>query len=139
MSQRENLEAITDKLIDIFEVKSPPVPIETILQSPRNDMWDMVDVTQLSGTFRAFTDPFSPRMSLARMLARHVVNCDWGTANNLPQIVKTEDDMRAFARMLTMPLSLISNLSVAAKNPTAMAMQFEVPEEDARLRLAEVE
>jgi hypothetical protein len=40
--------------------------------------------------------------------------------------------------MLVMPRAMIESLNKASRNPTTMSMQFEVPEEDARLRLQEL-
>jgi hypothetical protein len=40
--------------------------------------------------------------------------------------------------MLVMPSTMVKALSSGARTPTAMSMHFEVPEEDARLRLDEL-
>jgi hypothetical protein len=132
------LEAAAAELIAAFDVSLPPVPVESMLQHPKAGMWDQVDITQLSGTFLSVRDQYSPRMSLARLLARHVVVSPWGTARNLQGMLKDDSLLRTFARMLVMPRSMVDTLSSGARNPTTMSMHFEVPEDDARQRLHEL-
>jgi hypothetical protein len=132
------LEACTAALLEAFNITAPPVPIESMLQRPLPGMWEQVDVTQLSGTFLSMKSQYSPRMSLARLLARHVTVCPWGKERNLLPVLKNDDLLRVFARMLIMPRGMIEGLSSGARNPTAMSMHFEVPEEDARQRLQDV-
>lgn len=131
------LESIASELIDTFEINAPPIPIESMLQHPKADMWEEVNILQLSYGFLV-KETYSPRMSLARLLARHVVESDWGKLRNAPDLLSSEEDLYRFARMLIMPLSMVKALSSGARNPTAMSLHFEVPEEDARLRLVEV-
>jgi hypothetical protein len=132
------LETIASEVIETFEIKAPPVPIESMLQHPGSGMWQEVEITKLSGGFLSLKDPYSPRMSLTRLLARHIISSDWGQARHMQQMVKSEEDIHAFARMLIMPLSMVRALSSSARNPTTMSLHFEVPEEDARHRLTEL-
>lgn len=132
------LDEIVDNLMDVFEIHTPPVPIETMLNSPRNAMWKEVNVAQLTGSFLTFTDQYSPRMSMARLLARHVINCDWGKEQNLPAMVDDDATLRVFARMLIMPAGMLKVTSRASRTPSTISMQFEVPEEDAHKRLLQL-
>jgi hypothetical protein len=139
MDDRKALETIAEELIAAFEITAPPVPVETMLQKPKENMWNKVDVNQLSGTFLSIRDMYSPRMSLARLLARHVASSEWGKARNLTQIlIRDEELIKAFARMIVMPAAMVSALSSGARNPSAMSMHFEVPEDDARARLIDL-
>lgn len=79
----EQLEALAQKLCDTFEIYAPPVPVEIMLRKPKENMWEEVDPAQLSGTFMKLTDRFSPRMSMARLLVRHISISDWGKQHNL--------------------------------------------------------
>lgn len=138
MSNLKALEAVAVEFAQLHEIATPPIPIETILQNPGEAMWEGVDITQLSGSFLSLRDQYSPRMSLARMLARHLVGSDWGAERKLPELVGSDEDtLRAFARMLIMPESMLGDLTGSERNPTTIGIQFEVPEEDARLRLEE--
>ncbi len=139
MSHIKHLETAAIELLEIFEIDKPPIPIETMLRNPKNDMWKQVDINQLSGTFLSVRDQFSPRMSLARLLVRHVAASDWGKERKLPQIfIEDEELLRAFARMLIMPGPMIEELTTGARNPIAVSLKFEVPEDDARIRLSEL-
>jgi hypothetical protein len=132
------LEACVTELMTTFEIYSPPVPVETMLQNPMPNMWEQVDPTQLSGTFLSMRSQYSPRMSLARLLARHVAVSAWGKERNLYPVLKDDEMLRIFARMLLMPESMVKSLSSGARNQTTMSMHFEVPDDDARLRLQEL-
>jgi hypothetical protein len=138
MPDKHQLEAYATELIETFEINSPPVPIESMLQYPKPDMWREVDINQLSGSFINVKEHYSPRMSLARLLARHVVTSSWGQKRGLAELRHDDSQIRAFARMLVMPSTMVKALSSGARTPTAMSMHFEVPEEDARLRLDEL-
>lgn len=132
------LEVVASEVIETFEIKAPPVPIESMLQHPKPGMWEEVEIARLSIGFLSIKDAYSPRMSLTRLLARHIINSEWGKARRAQDFVKSEEDIHAFARMLIMPLTMVRALSGSARNPTTMSFHFEVPEDDARLRLTEL-
>ncbi len=141
MSDLNQIESIATELIKAFDIENPPIPIEIMLQRPKSDMWAEVDITELSVGFLKTGGHFSPRMSLARLLARHILQSDWGERRGLHEIFKndkSEELLRAFARMLIMPAEMVKALSPGARNPVTMSMHFEVPEDDARLRLKEL-
>ncbi len=137
----DQLEKIASELIHTFEIEDPPVPIEIMLQRPKADMWEEVNIADISVGFLKTGGHYSPRMSLARLLARHTIQCEWGEKRGLPAIMKqgkNEEVVKIFARMLVMPLEMIKSLSEGARTPITMSMHFEVPEEDAQIRLSEV-
>jgi len=133
------MEAAVEELLTIFEIDTPPVPIEIMLQNPRANMWREVDVTQLSGSFLKLDDAYSPRMSMARLLARHIVFSPWGQQRGLDAIGSDEDAIRALARILIMPRSMVQNVSTASRTVATMRLHFEVPENDASLRLQDLD
>jgi hypothetical protein len=132
------LEAMAIEVIETFEVKAPPIPIESMLQHPKPDMWEEVDLAHLTASFLSIKEVYSPRMSLARLLARHIASSSWGRSRDMLELVKSEAEVHAFARMLIMPLKMIQALSSSARTPTTMSFHFEVPEDDARQRLKEI-
>lgn len=138
MVDQPQLEKITDDLIRLYDIQSPPVPIESMLQRPLDDMWEELDINMLSGGFINIADPYAPRMSLARLLARQVAGSDWGKERGLNVMSRDEDKVRAFARMLIMPASLVTVLSASARTPEWLSLHFEVPVDDALLRLQEL-
>ncbi len=139
MNQIERLEAIAQEILDIFEVYAPPVPIELMLQHPRREMWEEVDPAQLSGSFLSLKDRYSPRMSLTRLLVRHIASSAWGHEVGLFDIVQNNiDHLNRFARMLIMPRDMVLGLPASNRNPTIMSNYFEVPPDDAEKRLTEL-
>lgn len=136
--EQQQLEAIAREICEQFEVYAPPVPIEIMLQKPVAGMWEEVDVSQLSGSFLSIKDRYSPRMSLARLLVRHIATSDWGQERGLDKILGDAEELNLFARMLIMPEDMVAGLSSSSRNPKTMGLHFEVPEDDARHRLLEL-
>ena len=135
---RQQLEAIANEVMEAFEVYAPPVPIELMLQKPPTNMWEEVDVTQLSGSFLSVKDRFSPRMSLARLLARHIASSEWGRNRGVFPLVQEGDNLQAFARMLVMPEDMLSGLTSSNRSPSYISSHFEVPPDDASQRILEL-
>lgn len=133
----QHLEIVATTLIQSFDIQSPPIPIESMLQNPHSNMWTEVDAKSLTLGFTV-REAFAPRMSLARLLARHIIKSDWGATHDLDKIVKDKTLVHAFARMLVMPYDMVNALSSGARNPTTMSFHFEVPETDARQRLLDL-
>jgi len=132
------LEQTAQDILAIFDIYAPPIPIETMLQRPRSGLWEAVDPTQLSGGFMSLKEKFSPRMSLARLLVRHVATSEWGRERGLFEMMQQPDMIQAFARMIIMPREMILSMSPRDQNPTTIGVEFEVPESDAELRLKEL-
>lgn len=136
--EQQRMEEIASEICERFEVYAPPVPIELMLQKPVAGMWEEVDVSQLSGSFLSIKERYSPRMSLARLLVRHIATSDWGQERNLNELLGDAEAINIFARMLIMPEDMVMGLSSSARNPKTMSLHFEVPEDDARQRLLEL-
>lgn len=134
----QNLENIAEEICEAFEAYAPPVPVEFMLQHPPTGMWDEVDVSKLSGTFLNITDRYSPRMSFARLLARHIAASDWGKERGIDAILGDGEMLNSFARMLLMPKEMVTGLTSNMRNPQTLSMHFEVPENDARERLMDL-
>lgn len=133
----QNFDPIVEHLCTLFEVHSPPVPIETMLTSPPSGYWEEVDIGNLSGSFLSYKpgEPFSPRMSIARLLIRHMCASDWGTQNGLSNVGTDKDSVHSLSLVIVMPKFMIDDLPSSARTSKTIAMNFEVPEEDARTRL----
>lgn len=131
----KRLEATVDELMSLYAITAPPIPIERMLQAPRPQMWEEIDVTQISTGFLKITTPYSLRMSLARFLARVVSASLWGQAHGLRPFDDHSLTFQRFARMILMPASMIAELGEEARTPALMSVHFEVPEEDARSRI----
>jgi hypothetical protein len=134
----DTLEEIAQEICEAFESFAPPIAVELMLQQPPESMWDEIDVAQLSGSFLSIKERYSPRMSLARLLVRHIAASEWGISRGLDKILGDSELLNAFARMILMPREMISGLTTAMKTPQAISLRFEVPESDAKDRLIEL-
>lgn len=136
MTDYAALESAADALIAAFDVTSPPVPIDTMMITPRPGMWPKIDLSQLTLSFTSRGDRFAPRISIARLVVRQLVYTDWGKVHRLPELVGDDPTRIAeFGRMVLMPLSLIEKLPAKEQTPIGVAMTFMVPEDDAEARL----
>lgn len=137
---RELIEAAVSDLVAIYDVVQPPVPIELILQRPKAGMgmWQEVNLSELSTSFIVLKQRYSPRMSIARLLARNICRSAWGEKHRIDQIGGTDEGIRALARALVMPRGLLEAVPVANRTLIVLSLRFEVPEEDARLRLQDL-
>jgi hypothetical protein len=134
----QELETVGRELIHLYSVSAPPVPIERMLQHPHPDMWDDVDMDNISSTFLNISTPYSPRMSLARFLARQIAESPWGRERGLAGVGDDDQAIHTLARVIIMPADLVLEISEASRTPQLISLHFEVPEEDARLRLKEL-
>ncbi len=134
----QELEAVGRELVLLYGVTAPPVPIERMLQHPHPDMWDEVDMDDVSSTFLNISTPYSPRMSLARFLARQIAKSPWGRERGLAGMGDNERMIHSLARVIIMPADLVLEISEASRTPQIISLHFEVPEEDARLRLSDL-
>lgn len=135
---KQKLEAVGRELIHMYSVSAPPIPIERMLQHPHPDMWDEVDMDNISSTFLNISTPYSPRMSLARFLARQIAKSPWGRQRGLAGLDDDEEAIHSLARVIIMPADLVLELSESSRTPQLISLHFEVPEDDARLRLSEL-
>ncbi|MBK8025619.1 MAG: 16S rRNA (guanine(966)-N(2))-methyltransferase RsmD [Chloroflexi bacterium] len=132
------LEILVDELIQQFAITSPPVPVERMLQDPKAGMWREIDIAQISMGFLKVTSPFSPRMSLARFLGRVIAQSDWAVSRGMPFMTDDDPIFQKFARMIVMPARMIQALGPSDRTPQLMSTYFEVPLEDASLRLEDL-
>ncbi|PJF35716.1 MAG: hypothetical protein CUN49_09120 [Candidatus Thermofonsia Clade 1 bacterium] len=129
--------AVAD-LLDAFDVERPPVPLELMLQRPRPSMWREVNLSELSLSFISIDQPFSPRMSIARLLARHMCRCAWGAERGLAPYAENDEALRALARAVVMPRSMLEELPAVQRTTLNLSARFEMPEKDVILRLSEL-
>jgi hypothetical protein len=132
------IESAIVELMDAFDVMEPPVPVEIMLQRPKAGMWKEVNLSELSTAFINIKQRYSPRMSVARLLARCACRSEWGENRKLGLIGSTDDGLRALARAILMPKGMLDRQSVSSRTPIAVSMRFEVPEDDARQRLIDL-
>ena|SRR5258708_976537 len=132
------IESAINDLMVAFDVTEPPVPVEIMLQRPRAGMWKEVNLAELSTAFINVKQRYSPRMSVARLLARCAVRSEWGELRKLPTVASADEGLRALARAILMPRSMLDRLTAASRTPIAISLRFEVPEDDAQQRLQDL-
>lgn len=140
MSTFVQLEHIARDLIEAFDIKAPPIPVETMLQEPRAGMFESVDLNDASIGFFVSGDSsdYSPMMYMARLLARQLARSAWGVERQLEPLIRERNNLLAFARMIVMPMHMIEQLS--EKSPTAeqLSSHFDVPVSEAVARLGDL-
>jgi len=132
------IEKAVTALLSAFDVPTPPVPVEIMLQRPKAGMWKEINLSELSTTFINVKQRHSPRMSVARLVARYACASDWGTQNKVQSLVASDEAIRAFARAILMPRRMLEAMPVSSRIPSVIGMRFEVPDEDARQRLLDL-
>lgn len=134
----EHLEETVSLILTSFDLDSPPIPVELMLRRPRAGLWPEVDLAELSASFLDLSDRYSPRMSVVRLLARHIARCEWGEEHDLSGILNDRDLINRFARAIIMPQAMLQRVIEDASDVTAIGLRFEVPENDVLLRLADL-
>lgn len=135
---QEQIEAAANEIMALFDVDQPPVPIELMLERPRAGLWPRADLAELTSSFLVMTDRYSPRMSVARLLARHIARCPWGAERGLEPVAHSKTLISAFARALMMPREMVGESVEAGLSRIAMINKFEVPESDFQDRVVEL-
>ncbi len=138
MDDMQKMESVVRELVQLYGVTAPPIPVEQMLQHPHPDMWEDVDMNDFSSTFLNISTPFSPRMSLARFLARHIAKSTWGEQRGLDGLDEDDGFIHRFGRVIVMPGDLVLEINEESRTPELISLHFEVPEDEARLRLQEL-
>lgn len=136
--RRVPVERLAIELLAHYAIETPPVPVEAMLQNPARDMWQEVDFALLGAQLNT-PDPLALRMALACLLAQHLLNSPWGQAHGANQAAPPLEDVRQLARAVLMPRPMLSALPAAALEPAALGRMFEVPRDEARRRLIELD
>jgi len=131
------LEQAIDDFITEYAITAPPIAVDEILNKPLPGMWDKVDLSQLTLSFSVRGDRYAPRVSIAKLLVRQLINSPWGVQRNLPELIGQDAAViLAFTRMLLVPRVLLQKMPQASWHPVEIASDFFVPEDDAEGRLA---
>lgn len=131
-------ERAVNDLMAAFDISRPPVPIELMLQRPRPGMWKEVNLSELSLSFINVSQRYSPRMSVARLLARHICRCEWGLARGLDAYAENDEATRSLARAIIMPRQMLDEGGAASRLVPVLSDKFEMPEDDVERRLREL-
>lgn len=137
MNDFTQLEQAADDFIMDYGITNGPIPVDDLLNKPLPGMWEKVDLSQLTLSFSVRGDRYAPRVSIAKLLVRQLINSPWGAQHNLPELIGQDNDqILKFTRMLLMPRVLLDKIPHARWHPVEIASDFLVPEDDAEARLA---
>lgn len=134
----EVIEKAIDEILAVFDVDRPPVPVELMLQRPREGMWPEIDLSEMSATFLNLHDRYAPRMSAVRLLARNIARSEWGRQRGLGSVLDDPTRINIFARALIIPKQLLDKIDFDLRDKSAISLRFEVPEGDAQQRLEDL-
>jgi hypothetical protein len=129
------METTVNDLLNAFDVTTPPVPVELMLQRPKAGMWKEVNLTEMTGQFIDLRR-HKPRTSVARLLARYILRSEWGNVRGIGGWQGQEEITKAFARAILMPRDLL--LAQSVREVASLSVKFEMHEEDVQLRLADL-
>jgi hypothetical protein len=131
-----DLAAVADALVALFEITEPPVPVEMMMNNPRPGLWTHTDFSQLTFSFAIRGDRHAPRISMARMIVRLMIDTEFGRKYRLPELIGISPErITEMARLILVPDILLNHLPQSEHNAIAVAMTFMIPEDDAEARL----
>lgn len=141
MIDRSALEASVRDLLALFAIDKAPIALEKMLQTRHAELWEAVEVEDLSmGMMLPFTPErvYEPRMSMARLIGRKLARSPWGIQHGLEWVETTKENTEIFARTLVMPEQMVLALSPANRTVSVLSDHFEVPLSEASKRLNEL-
>lgn len=132
-----DLAAAADALVTLFGITEPPVAIEMMMNNPRPGLWTHTDFSQLTFSFAIRGDRHAPRISMARMIVRLLIDTEFGRKHRLSELIGISPErITEMARLVLVPDTLLSHLPPSEHNAIAVAMTFMIPEDDAEARLS---
>ena len=122
---QKNIENLASKLIEHYEFKRPPIPVDKILYQPPEGL-SSVDISDLSLVFGIGEHRYEYRMALARLLYREICRASEDWEQHYPY---TNDAARYFAASLLAPAQWVIK---ATRKPfitlESMSEEFQIPE-----------
>lgn len=131
------IETIVEEILTVFDIAKAPVPVEMMLQKPIDNMWDEIDLSEMSATFLSLDDLYAPRMSAVRLLSRNILRSDWGRSRNIDEWLNQSETVNQFARALIIPRRLLEDGAIP-KTTDVISRHFEVPQKDVEARLEDL-
>ncbi len=132
---QRRIEDLATKLIQHYDFKRPPVPVEKILSDPPEGL-NSVDISDLSLVFGIGEHRYEYRMAMARLLYREICRASANWSQDYPY---NNDAARFFATCLLIPTSWVVK---AAWRPLVTLQQlsedFQVPDYAMASRLVQL-
>ncbi len=133
----QRLDALALRILEIYNLSEPPVPIETILQHPPKELLPAaVDITDLSLVFGIGEHRYEYRVAVARLLYREL--CRYKDEHN-ESLPYTNEAARYFAAALLVPAEwALKYIRRPLTNLQQISEAFQVPEYMMASRLAQM-
>ncbi|HQE91609.1 MAG TPA: hypothetical protein PLH19_03665 [Anaerolineae bacterium] len=132
---QQRIEELAEKLVEHYNFKRPPVPVEKILSEPPEEV-SGVDISDLSLVFGVGEHRYEYRMAMARLLYREICRAGSEGEQNYPY---SNDAARYFAMSLLIPAQWVIK---AAWRPLITLQQlsedFQVPDYAMSSRLVQL-
>lgn len=133
----QRLDVLAQKILKHYNLSQPPVPIETILQHPPQELLPAVDITDLSLVFGIGEHRYEYRVAIARLLYREL--CRHQREINGEPLPYTNDAARYFAAALLIPADwVLKYIRRPMVNLQQVSEAFQVPEYMMASRLAQM-
>ncbi len=134
-NDQQRIEELTIKLVEHYNFKRPPIPVEKILSDPPEGL-SSVDISDLSLVFGIGEHRYEYRMAMARLLYREICRASADWEQNYPY---SNDAARYFASSLLIPAQWVAK---AAWRPLITLQQlsedFQVPDYAMSSRLVQL-
>ncbi len=134
--EQTRLEKLSEHILEYYDFKRPPVPVEKILREPPEGLLKAVDITDLSMVFGIGEHPHEYRMAMARLLYREICRHENPNWMNLPY---HNEAARYFAACLLVPTDWVIKASRwPLTNLQQLSETFQVPEYVMTTRLSQL-
>jgi len=134
-NDQQRIEELTIKLVEHYNFKRPPIPVEKILSDPPEGL-SSVDISDLSLVFGIGEHRYEYRMAMARLLYREICRASADWEQDYPY---SNDAARYFAASLLIPAQWVAK---AAWRPLVTLQQlsedFQVPDYAMSSRLVQL-
>lgn len=132
---QKRIESLAIKIIEHYEFKRPPIPVEKILHNPPEGL-SSVDLSDMSLVFGIGEHRYEYRMAIARLLYREICRASESWQEKYPY---TNNAARQFASSLLAPADFVVK---AARKPFITLQQlsedFQVPDYAMSSRLVQL-
>lgn len=134
-NDQQRIEELTVKLVEHYDFKRPPIPVEKVLSNPPEGL-NSVDISDLSLVFGIGEHRYEYRMAMARLLYREICRASADWEQDYPY---SNDAAKYFAASLLVPMQWVLK---AARRPLVTLQQisedFQVPEYAVASRLVQL-
>jgi len=132
------LDQLADLLLERYHITAPPVPASLMQKQTLYQLGD-IPYDQISFGLGHGIYEYAPHLAEARLLYHRLSNSEAALhAGFEASWPISRHEIKYFARRLLLPEAWIRNLHAVDRTPAAISEKFQVPSQDAIVRLAEL-